>query len=274
MRHPPLFSNPNDGKTRLSAEAILHRRTGEGPFRFDGGATGCILIHGLTGTAEEMRYLGDRLNRHLGFTVSGVLLAGHGREPAEFHRKGWPDWYRSAEQALFDLAETCPSPFVVGFSMGGLIAMLLALHHEKEVRGLALLATPLFVNRHKARLAGLLYSLPGVRGHLRRRSGRDGWEGPPLRNDLEPAHASFTQLKWIMRRRGASLRHPTLILQSKRDPSVPWENALALKHLIASPRKRMILLSRSRHVLPLDLERDRVADEIGEFLLSLSDSPA
>jgi carboxylesterase len=268
MRHQPFVHDPEEAKRELPAEVILQRRTGEGPFRFDGGPTGCLLIHGLTGTAEEMRYLGDRLNRHLGFTVSGVLLAGHGKEPADFQEKGWPDWYRSAEQALFELARTHPFPFLVGFSMGGLIAMLLALHHGQKVRGLALLATPLFVNRHKARLTSLLYSLPGTRGRLRRQSERDGWGEPPTRSDLEPAHASFTQLKWIMRRRGASLVHPTLILQSKRDPSVPWENALVLNRLIASPRKKMILLARSHHVLPMDLERDQVADEIGEFFLS------
>lgn len=221
-----------------------------------------------------MRYLGDRLNRQLGFTVSGVLLAGHGKEPADFQANGWPDWYRSAEQAMLELTQTHPSLFLVGFSMGGLIAMLLALHHEQKVGGLALLATPLFVNRHKARLASLLYSVPGIKGRLRRRSERGHWGEPPARSDLEPAHASFTQLKWMMRRQGACLVHPTLILQSKRDPSVPWENALALKRLIASPRKKMILLARSHHVLPMDLDRDQVADEIGKFFLSLSDSPA
>jgi esterase/lipase len=169
---------------------------------------------------------------------------------------------------MLKLTETHPSVFLVGFSMGGLLAMLLALRHRERVRALALLATPLFVNRHKARLAGLLYALPGIRGHLRRQSGKDDGGDPPLRNDLDPPHASFAQLKWILRRRGACLTHPTLILQSKLDPSVPWENALALCRLISSPRKRLVLLRRSHHVLPLDLDRNRVADEIGEFFRS------
>jgi len=259
---------PTRAQTNLPPEEVLGRRTGEGPFRFEGGPAGCLLIHGLTGTPEEMRYLGDRLHRHMGFTVSGVLLAGHGTDASAFQRNAWPDWVRSAEQGMFELAETCSPVFVVGFSMGGLIAMALALRHGTKVDALALLATPLFVNRHKARLAGTLYGLPGVRAWLRRRWGQAGWEVPPLRKNLMPVLRSFAELKWILRRKGACLTHPTLILQSRQDPSVCWENALALSNLISSPRKDRILLTRSRHVLPLDLERDQVADAIGNFFMS------
>lgn len=268
MQHKPSGMDPTQTQNRLPPEVVLERRTGAGPFWFEGGTTGCLLIHGFTGTAEEMRYLGDRLHRRMGFTVAGVLLAGHGTDEQAFQANGWPDWVRSAEQGMFKLAETCSSVFVVGFSMGGLIAMLLALRYGNRVRALALLATPLFVNRHKARLAGTLYGLPGFRAWLRRRWRQAGWEAPPLRKNLMPAQRSFAELKWIMRRKGACLTHPTLILQSRRDPSVRWENAIALSRLISSPQKKTILLTRSHHVLPLDLERDQVADEIGNFFRS------
>jgi carboxylesterase len=259
---------PTRGQRNLPPEEVLGRRTGEGPFRFEGGTAGCLVIHGLTGTPEEMRYLGDRLHRHMGFTVSGVLLAGHGADASAFQERGWPDWYRSAEQGMLELAETCSPVFVAGFSVGGLIAMALALRHGTTVDALALLATPLFINRYKARLVGTLYGLPGVRAWLRRQWGQAGWEAPPLRKNLMPAEKSFAELKWLLRRKGACLTHPTLILQSRRDPSVCWENALALNNLISSPRKDRILLTRSRHLLPLDLERDQVADAIGKFFRS------
>jgi carboxylesterase len=217
-----------------------------------------------------MRYLGERLHRDTGFAVSGVMLAGHGTEASEFQRKGWPDWYRSAEQGLLELAETCSPLFVVGFSMGGAIAMALALRHAGTVRALALLAMPLFAHRHKARLAAVLYGLPGVRAWLCRRSKDSPWEeGAVRRKNLDAVQMSFAQLKWVLRRKGACLTQPLLILQSRRDPSVPWENALALNNLASSRRKRRVLLTRSRHVLPMDVERDRVADEIRQFFLSL-----
>ena len=227
---------PTHGRRNLPPEEVLGRRTGEGPFRFEGGPAGCLLIHGLTGTPEEMRYLGDRLHRHMGFTVSGVLLAGHGADASAFQERGWPDWYRSAEQGMLELAETCSPVFVAGFSMGGLIAMALALRHGTTVDALALLATPLFVNPYKARLVGTLYGLPGVRAWLAGNGGRPVGK-PPLHKNLMPAERSSAELKWLLRRKGACLTHPTLILQSRRDPSVCWENALALSNLICEPSK-------------------------------------
>jgi carboxylesterase len=217
-----------------------------------------------------MRYLGNRLHSNTGFTVSGILLAGHGEDAPAFQEKGWRDWVRSAEEGLLKLAETCSPVFVAGFSMGGLIAMALALRHPDRVEALALLATPLFANRHKTRIAGTLYGLPGVSGWLRRRWQRAGWEAPVLRSNLQPAERSLAELKWILRRKGACLTRPTLILHSRRDPSVCCENALALYNLVSSTRKHRVLLSLSRHVLPLDLERDQVADEVGRFFLGIN----
>lgn len=257
-KNPPLHDFP---LTKDSAPPE------DGPFRLGGSPAGCLLIHGLTGTPGEMRYLGESLHRQTGFTLSGVMLAGHGTDSPMFQKRGWPDWYRSAEEGMLELAETCSPLFVVGFSMGGLIAMALALRHGSRVDALALLATPLFANRHKARLAGLLYGLPGFKAFLRKRSRATPWEAPALRKNLEAAQMSFAQLKWILRRKGACLTHPTLILQSRQDPSVPWENALALYSLVSSRRKSRILLSRSRHVLPMDVERDQVAEEVGKFFL-------
>ena len=48
---------------------------GAEPFYFSGDRTGCLLIHGFTGTPNEMRWLGTQLST-AGHTVLGVRLAG------------------------------------------------------------------------------------------------------------------------------------------------------------------------------------------------------
>ena len=45
-------------------------------FEFAGGRIGVLLIHGLTGTPNEMRSVAAGLQR-AGFTVAAVQLAGH-----------------------------------------------------------------------------------------------------------------------------------------------------------------------------------------------------
>ncbi len=241
-----------------------------GTFRLPGGTDGCLLLHGLTGTTAEMRPLGERLHRDGGFTVAGVLLAGHGRDAATFQATGWPEWYRSAEGEFRNLRASCGPLFLVGFSMGGLLALRLAILHPADVRAVALLATPLFADGRKARLAAILLRLPGLKGGIARTARkRAGRTPPPLHRDLTYPQASFAQLKGILRREAVHMRRPALILHSKRDPSVPWENALFLHRLVSSPRKRLLILSRSLHVLPLDEERDLVAEEILGFFRSV-----
>ena len=68
--------------------------------------TGVLLIHGLTGTPAEMRYVGKALARR-GYTVSGMQLAGHCRAESDLLATGWRDWYGSVESAYQRLAERC-----------------------------------------------------------------------------------------------------------------------------------------------------------------------
>ncbi len=213
-----------------------------------------------------MRYLGEALNRLLGCTVSAVLLSGHGLTPEALESSGWPDWLNSAEEGLETLSRRCPRISVVGFSMGGLLALLLAERHPDTIRRLALLATPLFASPVKARLAAGLWRLPGVRTRIRSRARRLDPNRMPWRSDLSRVQASFAQLKWILRRKAALVETPALVVHSKRDRSVPWQNALALCSILGPACRRTVLLSASGHVLPLDTERDLVAQTVADFL--------
>ena len=264
MSHHPTHQ-PSTG------EDALRPASDTGPFFFRGSPAGCLLIHGLTGTAGEMRHLGERLHETHGFTINGPLLAGHGVSSKEFEAHGWRDWFLSAEEGFNRLREVCSSVFIVGFSMGGLLALLLALRHEAGVQGLALLATPLFASRTQSGLASIVWRLPAVRPWISRRALRLDEDSLPMRRDLSPAQASFAQLKWILRRQAACIKHPTLVIHSRRDPSVPWQNALALSALLGPACRKTLFLDRSGHVLPLDVDRDLVAGEIGAFCVGLAE---
>lgn len=62
------------------------------------------MIHGLTGTPNEMRIVGRGLNR-AGFTVYAMQLAGHCGDEADLNKTTWQDWYKSVEEAAFKLQE-------------------------------------------------------------------------------------------------------------------------------------------------------------------------
>src|SRR5438477_6307703 len=92
-------------------------------FHFDGGRDGVLLIHGLTGTPNEMLLLGKGLHR-AGFTVSGMQLAGHCGNQDDLLATGWRDWYASVENSAHKLRSRVDRVYVAGLSMGALLALL------------------------------------------------------------------------------------------------------------------------------------------------------
>jgi esterase/lipase len=90
------------------------------PFFFEGGKTGCLLIHGFTGTTSSMRPMGEFLAAK-GVTVLGPRLPGHGTDVNDMGKWAYTDWTAMVETALAELRDLCDTIFVSGLSMGGLL---------------------------------------------------------------------------------------------------------------------------------------------------------
>ena len=102
-----------------------------------------LLIHGLTGTPAEMRFVGRGLHR-AGFSVLGMQLAGHCGTEADLLATGWRDWYASVSDAVERLQRTVDRVFVGGLSMGAVLALGAAQDRALDVAGLALYGTTFF----------------------------------------------------------------------------------------------------------------------------------
>ena len=100
----------------------------------------CLLIHGFSGTPTEMRGLGDALAAQ-GIRVYGVLVAGHNGDPEELILSGRKTWLASVEEGLAQLAHY-KTVFVAGLSMGGVLALNLAIRHPERLMGVIGMSTP------------------------------------------------------------------------------------------------------------------------------------
>nr|MBA2446764.1 alpha/beta fold hydrolase [Chloroflexota bacterium] len=99
---------------------------GAEPFSFSGrGEVGVLLVHGFTGTPFEVRPLGEHLAGQ-DIASSGVLLRGHGTHPNDMLGCRYQDWIDDAEAGLEELLRTNRGVVLVGFSMGGTIALNIA----------------------------------------------------------------------------------------------------------------------------------------------------
>ena len=109
------------------------------PFFFPGGQTGCLLIHGFTGTPKEMWKMGQYLNQQ-GYSVLGVRLAGHASQPGDLRRVQWQDWLLSVEDGWYILRGIADQIFVCGLSMGGILSLVFA--SRFPVAGVVAMSTP------------------------------------------------------------------------------------------------------------------------------------
>lgn len=243
-------------------------------FFFPGGGNGCLLLHGFTGTPHEMRFLGRALAAR-GHTVSGIRLAGHCTRVEDLAATRWTDWYASAQDGLQALRSHTSRLVVVGQSMGALLALELAVQHRDVVAAVAVLSPALVLSHPLIRFGGriLPYVVP-LLPERRRYVGkgvsdiadpRARAESPSYRRIPLPAVVELLGLQRRVRRRLPMVRQPVLAIHALQDHTCPVTNVELLERGLGGPLRSRIL-TRSYHVISVDVERDLVAELVADFV--------
>jgi carboxylesterase len=241
------------------------------PFDFPGDRRGVLCIHGFTGSPYEMRFLGEALATR-GMTVRGMALPGHATRIDDLHDKTWRDWVDAVVAAFDELSARCDRVAVVGQSLGGLLALYLATRRAPAT--VVSLAAPLWlegiggvVARALTRgpLAGRVRTLPKLGGSDVRdpavRAENPCYRGFPV--------APLGELLAFMDVVDAALplvRVPLLVLHATQDHTAPVASARRIVARAAAPeRPRLLILDDSYHLIACDVERERVAAEVGAW---------
>jgi carboxylesterase len=246
---------------------------GAEPFFFQGGKTGCLMIHGFTGTPFEMREMGEYLAAK-GHTVLGPRLAAHATRQEDMLRSRWWDWMASVEDGYHVLRGACDRIVPMGLSMGGLLTLLAAAHFE--VAGAVPMSTP--VNPPDARMKPLQPVAPLLTLFWRFASKSPGdWhdaeaQATHLEYSHNPVRAGAEVYKLILevQRNLRSVTCPLLIVHSRNDRSVPPTDAEKLRSLVGSSDKEILWLEDSGHVVTRDAERRRLFESAAAFVRHVS----
>ena len=230
---------------------------GAEPYRHDGGPTGALLCHGLTGSPAPLRPWAEYLAA-AGLTVDVPLLPGHGTTWQELNTLRWPDWFAAVERALLTLADRCDQVLVGGLSMGGCLALRLAEVHADVVGGLVLV-NPAIASGDKRLLAlpalhRVVASFPALSGDIAK-PGQDeiAYDRTPLR-----ALYSLTQLWRLVVADLPRVRQPLLIYRSDQDHIVDSTSLGLIRSGVTSTEVTVVALRDSFHVATLDHDAEHI----------------
>lgn len=237
---------------------LLERRPAQ-PVYLEGGPVACLLLHGFAGSPAEVRPLLECLSAQ-GITVSAPVLPGHGTSPEDLRQTRSRHWVRAAEAELAALQERFGQVHVVGFSMGGLIALYLAAHHQ--VASVTTLAAPVKLNDWRQILVPLAkYLVPYYESKIRNPEIAAQLENNYERMPTSAIH-SLLRLARRVRRDLSRITAPVQALQGDRDKWIAPESAAYLMENIASAAKRMELLPGRNHFVALERGREEVCHKV------------
>ncbi len=246
----------------------------KGEFFFPGEGVSALLIHGLTGTPFEMRWLGEQLAA-AGVRVRGVKLRGHAGEPEELGASTYDNWYESVVHGFEDLRHYGDPNVVVGLSAGAVLAARLAIDQREAVSGIAMLAPAFFLSRGATIAMRAIQRLGSLANHLylHNDAGSDIHDAaarrihPTMRLFPLSAPINLLDLSRMVRRRLDRVTQPALAIYSRQDHTCPMQRNMPFiaKHL-GSAQRREVILEESYHVITVDSEKQRVAEEVGAFL--------
>jgi pimeloyl-ACP methyl ester carboxylesterase len=208
-----------------------------------------LLLHAAGSNAHSWHYQYE----HLGNAHSPVApdLPGHGRSSGVEGLRTIQD-YADFSAAFLD-ALKIDSAVVAGRSMGGAVAMDLALRHPKRVQALVLIATAAKFNIPKERIDGWHAVTMGRTGQPFTNDGyspktiaehpeviREGW-GEQIRTDPRVRWTDMVGCSQVdLREQIARIDKPTLILAGADDVVTPPPDAEFLKERIRGARLEVI----------------------------------
>lgn len=248
---------------------------------FPGSRIGIILVHGLSGTPNEMKAVAKRLNKY-GFSVLCPLLAGHCSTETDLIATTWKDWTASTENAYERMAEHMDVIFFGGLSAGAVLSLYMAHQKPHGVRGLALYSTTLRWDGWSIpRLAFLLplilrlpyfgsryrfeevYPFGLMNEKLRNRIHAQMLSGSASAAGLSATPGTSLRELWrlvdIVKKGLPNVFTPTLLIHARNDDIAHLSNSIYVQQHLGGPAE-LLLLENSYHMITVDQERNTVCD--------------
>ena len=240
------------------------------------------VVHGFGEHSGRYMNLVNRLVP-AGFTVYGFDHRGHGRSPGQRgHINSWEEFLGDVEAFLTEIRKKdTESPlFLYGHSMGGLLALSYALRHPQGLKGVIAsgpaLSQPgvspilLTLSRIMSKLWPSFSIDTKLDVHLISRDEEvvRAYQEDPLVHSMASARLGTeltAAMEWTQAHAG-DWRLPLLIVHGGDDKLVPPEGSKRFFDNVPSEDKQRIEYPGTRHEPHNDLDRDKVLEDIQNWL--------
>ncbi len=224
---------------------------------------GCLCLHGFTGEPWEVEPVANYFYEQKKWLVYTPTLPGHGPN-GNLKDVTYHDWVRMAEVAVKELLKRCEKVFVIGFSMGGMLACYIAAKYP--ITKLVLLsAAAYYVNPYQ-----LLEELKdvvrlGMKGQLANDERYLRYRKKIIETPISAVYQFMIAVRKI-RPYVSKVNVPTLILQGELDGIVPPKSAFYLFETIGSKKKELTFLPETDHMICHGFEKKLLIEKIETFL--------
>jgi carboxylesterase len=242
------------------------------------GSPGVLLLHGFGDTPQTLALLARKLHKS-GYSLYVPLLPGHGRNMDAFGKSRAADWISAAKSALADMRRRHESVSVVGLSMGGALAVLIAAEHD-DIPALILIAPYLGMPRVLRLAASVHWAWERFVGEVNSRDPRSIRD--PIEREKNLAYGAITgralyelsRVVKLARKSLSRVKAPTLIIQSREDPRCPPEVAEFALRTLGAQEKKLVWTEGAGHIITVDYGREHVFTEVEQWLKAHADRGA
>lgn len=243
---------------------------------------GILLCHGYKSSPKEVEALAEFLNG-LGFKIYAVRLSGHGTAPINMKDVTWQDWYSSLQRGYAALNNICSKIIIIGFSTGGLLALLSCAKKKtdsrKKIGGIVAINAALKLQDIKTKMVPGINIWNEMLDKLNIDIGKleyvdDEPENPKInykRNYLI-AVQQLGELMEECKKNLDKISAPTLVIQAKHDPVVNPSSGKLIYKNIKSKNKFLFEPNFSNHVIVNGKNKEEVFESVRDFLYQLANS--
>ena len=233
-------------------------------FTLEGGKRAVLLLHGFTGSTKDVKRLGQYLQKR-GYTCHAPMYRGHGVTPEELLQTSPADWWQDVVEGYNHLKNLGYKEIAVaGISLGGVFSLKVA--EEFPVKAVVSMCAPIKRNSTDG-LFDRLYNYAKIYKSF------EGKSKEEILDELETLKMtnrdSFNGVHEMTEMTCGGLQlinSPTLVLQGLLDDDIYQESASFIHERVETDEKEIIWYKDSGHIITVGKEKDKVCEDVYEFL--------